>query len=293
MQTENSPTTPYGYVYKITNKTNGECYIGQTTNLPKYRFNTYHGLKCIKQPKLYNALKKYGPDNFTYESIDTTAIDQTTLNNLEIHYILQCDSMNNGYNCDPGGHGRGKRLSEETRHKLSMAAIGRKRSKESIEKSALGIRGRERSEETRRKISESNKGKKHSEETRHKLSLIFTGRKLSKEHIEKSALGHIGHIVSEETRRKISEALKNREWTEENKQAHLKAHKGRKLSEESKRKISEFGRGHIVSEETRRKISIARKGKPCKPFTDEHRRKIAETKLRKRLERFRNSLIVK
>lgn len=48
----------FGYIYKITNPINGKCYIGQTINHPKHRWRKYKNLKCIDQPKLYNALKK-------------------------------------------------------------------------------------------------------------------------------------------------------------------------------------------------------------------------------------------
>jgi hypothetical protein len=75
--------------------------------------------------------------------------------------------------------------------------------------------------------------------------------------------GHLGGIVSEETRLK-----------------HSKVHKGKIVSEETRRKIGEFNKGKIVSEETRKKLSDAHKGKSKKPFSEEHRRKMSESKKR-------------
>lgn len=74
----------------------------------------------------------------------------------------------------------GKKLSQETRKKMSRARKGKPRP-EAIE----WLKGREVSEETRRKISESNKGKKRSDETRERIRQARANQTFSDETREK------------------------------------------------------------------------------------------------------------
>lgn len=157
-------TELYGRIYKLTNKINGKPYIGQSTedDINK-RWDAYKRLDCKRQPKIYNALKKYGPENFLFEVIDNTD-NQLHLDDLEILYVTQFDSIKNGYNCMPGG--KGGKHSEESKKKMS-----------DIKKEHNVWIGRKHSEETKRRMSEShkgitswNKGITTSEETKKKMS---------------------------------------------------------------------------------------------------------------------------
>lgn len=214
MQTEISSQTPHGYIYKITNKINGKCYIGQTINVIR-RFNQYKKIRCKHQPKLYNALKKYNVDEFVFEIFDT-AFDSETLDFLEETYIRCFNSIENGYNCLPGGRVsnsmKGKYHTEEIKRKISEGKRGNKNPNF----------GKPRSEETKRKISNSQKGNKshhfgkcHSDEIKQKISKSLKGRQLSEETKIKLSEGKkgnknytFGKHLSGETRRKISESLK-------------------------------------------------------------------------------------
>lgn len=118
-----------GYIYKLTSPSN-KCYIGQTVNL-KSRLTSYKNFhKKEKQPYIFNALKKYGFDNFTVDIIETIEKETTeelqdSLNTLEIFYIDKFDTTNKekGYNiCKGGNQGRlGVKTSEETKEKLRNA----------------------------------------------------------------------------------------------------------------------------------------------------------------------------
>ncbi len=55
--------------------------------------------------KIYNAMNKYGKENFTCEILEDN-IPVDNLNNKEIYYIEKYDSFNNGYNSTKGGDGR-------------------------------------------------------------------------------------------------------------------------------------------------------------------------------------------
>ena len=90
-------------IYKITNKINGKVYIGQTIyTLARRKANH---IKCAKNGvdrHLYNAMRKYGIDNFDFEEIDH-ADNIEDLNYLEAYYITQYDSVRKGYNMGYGG----------------------------------------------------------------------------------------------------------------------------------------------------------------------------------------------
>jgi hypothetical protein len=150
----------------------------------------------------------------------------------------------------------GKKLSEETRQKMSIAQSKRE----------VGLK---RSEETKRKISLSksganhpNYGKQHSVETRAKLKEAWILRK-------QRALENSEPLISEETGQRISNTQKGRKISETELQKRI----GRKTSEDTKIKISKvlkekyadgnhFNLGRQLTEETRQKISESLKGKP-------------------------------
>lgn len=104
-----------------------------------------------------------------------------------------------------------RKLSEETRRKISET-----------------IKKRWTDQEYRRKMVEPRKGKTFSEEHRMKLSLAMKGIAKTEEHKRKLSLALKGRPKSEETKKKIGEASKGR----------IPWNKGKKHSEEHKRKTS-------------------------------------------------------
>ena len=96
-----------GQIYIIKNKINNKVYIGQTTTNYKTRFIQHCKPSCVRTRhyKLYNAIKKYGKDNFYIELLETN-IPIDKLNEKEISYIEEYNSFNKGYNATKGGDGR-------------------------------------------------------------------------------------------------------------------------------------------------------------------------------------------
>lgn len=97
-----------GTIYVIKNKINEKIYIGQTTLSVKERWDSHKKPSTHKQRssyKLYNAINKYGIDNFYYEILEAN-IPIEELDNKEIAYIENYDSFKNGYNSTKGGDGR-------------------------------------------------------------------------------------------------------------------------------------------------------------------------------------------
>ncbi len=121
-----------GEIYKITNIINNKIYIGKTKTYYKNmkfgsenRFKNHIASAFSKSkkydcPKLYNAIRKYGKDNFKVDIIYTCPIDEVDI--YEIKYITEYNSTNdkNGYNIALGGGGRSVvDVSEEVRKKIS------------------------------------------------------------------------------------------------------------------------------------------------------------------------------
>lgn len=94
-------------IYKITNKINGKPYIGYTSTTLSERWNGHIKKMCNGiNRKLYDAMRKYGIENFRIEEIDRddTATKEEWLQ-LETLYIIVYDSVENGYNMTYGGIG--------------------------------------------------------------------------------------------------------------------------------------------------------------------------------------------
>jgi len=207
-----------GVIYKATNVVNGKSYIGQRVgDFEPYKnkhIKSAMSGRC-KKKHFYNALRKYGPENFNWEIleyIESSSIDdiKTRLNTLEIEYIdffktfgedgIHYDTKY-GYNHPKGGEG----------------SLGRKASNETIEKFKKSIANI--SDETRQKMSESGKNK------------IFT--KTHRQNLSKSRLGK---KRPNSFKNKISEAWKNGSY---NVSGQNNPMYGKKQSDCCKNKISE------------------------------------------------------
>lgn len=154
-------------IYKFTNKLNGKIYIGQTTLTLKKRSSQHYSAK--DEVYFHRALKKYGKENFTEEEI-CSATNLDDLNRLEEHFIQYYGSLRpNGYNIILGGNNfkrvcspmQGRRHSEETKKKMSLAALGKPKNPESIRKMAITKTGTKASKETRDKMSKARVGMKY------------------------------------------------------------------------------------------------------------------------------------
>lgn len=176
----------YGVIYKITNKINGKCYIGQTKNSFKERYSftgngierVYNYHKNLKEKnKMYNkhifyAIKKYGFNSFEINEELDIAYSPEELDNKEIYYIDKFNSFNNGYNKNIGGNGNrglfgksnsfyGKKHNDKTKKYLSEINIGKKATKETRIKMSINNclywKGKQLPESIRIKISETRK----------------------------------------------------------------------------------------------------------------------------------------
>lgn len=89
--------TKFWVVYLHTNLINHKKYVGITcTKKPEYRWGS-KGQGYKQQAKFYNAIKKYGWENFSHEILASGLTEEEALD-LETYYIEKYNSIDNGYN---------------------------------------------------------------------------------------------------------------------------------------------------------------------------------------------------
>lgn len=161
-------------VYMHTNKINGKKYIGITSLKPVERWGT-KGQK-YKTSHFYNAIKKYGWDNFTHEIL-FTELEEQEAKDTEIRLISKYKTKNSeyGYNLTDGGDGvRGYCASEEHRKKISERQKGKtpwnKGKKYNLFANSEIQKIKWQNKDYRQNMVDKNTGKILSEETKDKIS---------------------------------------------------------------------------------------------------------------------------
>ena len=164
-------------------------------------------------PKFYPALRKNGWDAFYW---DFFPCDKDKIRALETVLIAEYDSFHNGYNCTDGGEGG--RHSEESKKKMSESKKGisfTDEHKKNISKALTGNKylvGRTASDESNAKRSKTMMGRKFSKDTLEKMRLAASNQsKETKLKISDSLKKYYKgnpKVVSEETRLRISNSLK-------------------------------------------------------------------------------------
>jgi len=204
-------------VYKCTNKKTQKVYIGQTVKPLHERIKQHYKIAKNSKSKFHKALISYGFENF-YWNVIATAKTKEELNDLEVHYINEYDSIKSGYNMVSGGNGgynefaviknklkAGKSWGEIytpsglkkmilTKEKSSKFLIEYNKNlskEEKIRRAKMGNTARtnsayKHSEITKQKISNSNKGKIVTTEQRKKIS---EKTKEAMQNVDKELLG--------------------------------------------------------------------------------------------------------
>lgn len=198
-------------VYRHTNRTDGKVYIGITYDISR-RWRG-RGIAYKSNPHFWQAIQKYGWDNFNHEVL-FSGLSQEKACEEEIRLIAehQATDREKGYNHSAGGENPlvwqrgekhpmyGKKHSEETRAKLSASHSGEKHR----------CYGKHLPEITRQRIGDANRGRKLPEWQKEFLREINTGKKASLETRQKMSHSRMGHACSEETRQRIRDTKESK-----------------------------------------------------------------------------------
>ena len=98
-------------IYVITNLINSKQYVGKTTYSIEKRWKEhcldYQRAEVNQHRPLYNAMQKYGIDNFHIDILEEN-IPEEQLNDKEKFWISKLDTYYNGYNATLGGDGQSR-----------------------------------------------------------------------------------------------------------------------------------------------------------------------------------------
>ena len=163
-------------IYAHINKINGKVYIGQTC-YKNINQRWRHGEGYKHSPHFYNAIQKYGWENFEHIILFEDICGYELADAIERELIQKYQSNNSeyGYNISSGGS-YGRTLTDETKNKIRISKIGDKNP--NYQKSPSYI--------TRQRMSASHKGIKQSDEWINKRKRVgeqngMYGRTLPKE----------------------------------------------------------------------------------------------------------------
>jgi group I intron endonuclease len=201
-------------IYRIEGP-NGKFYVGSAKRISRRWIEHKRDLRKgdHANPKLQCAWNKHGESAFRLVTLELVeSLDD--LLNREQFWIDTLDAVNCGYNVlQIAGSNLGMKMTEETKRKMSAVHTGRKHGPMSEEQKAYFselYKGKKLSEETRRRMSAARKGGVVSDETRNKISEAHKGKKKSEEHKANLAAANIGKKASPETIAKMKLAHSQR-----------------------------------------------------------------------------------
>ena len=146
------------FLYLVIHNSSGKCYVGNTTNDIESRWIKHKSdARNAHGTYFTRAIRKYGPEAFSWNVIETHNSHKELLE-AEIFMIAYLRGIGADlYNLTDGGEGTaGIKVSQETREKLRAAKLGKPRkpfSDQARHNMSLAALGRLHTPETRAKMS--------------------------------------------------------------------------------------------------------------------------------------------
>lgn len=186
-------------IYSFTNLINGKVYIGSTNDVGiRLRNHKYHAhtSKKYRHYYIYQAMNKYGWDNFKFEVIEECCVLPIIRNERENYWINFYNTLDKefGYNMRLADN---KVISDDTINKMRQAKLGKKHTDEQNKNKSKIMTGNKRS-----------LGHKHTQQAKDNMGKSHIGSKRSAETKARMSLAQTGKIRSEESKRKQSETRK-------------------------------------------------------------------------------------
>lgn len=113
-------------IYQITNKVDGKSYVGVTRFTPEHRWTQHkYNARRLAKTHLHHAINKYGVDNFEVKAVASCVGDWSEAERQVIKSLAPEYNMTNG-----GEITVGRRASKETVEKIRQGNLGKKRTAE-------------------------------------------------------------------------------------------------------------------------------------------------------------------
>lgn len=166
-------------IYMITNNITGDCYIGQSVDIPR-RIKEHFCVNSKPLSPVKEAIRQYGKENFSVSVLEECP-DRSMLYERELYWI---GKLQPAYNIRMGGVGdESYKCRETVKERLRNAGKRQWEAMSDEQKAAQIARltgppvGHPVSPETREKLRQANLGKKASEESKAKRSATFAAKK--------------------------------------------------------------------------------------------------------------------
>ena len=128
-------------IYLITNKINGNKYVGQTMYTAQKRWLQHKQLSNTRNTYFRNAIMKYGVENFKVEILKVCRT-KSEMNRVEKLYIIKLGTLRpGGYNLTLGGEGTpGHTVSKAGRLRMRKAHLGKKQTEEQKRRKSISLK---------------------------------------------------------------------------------------------------------------------------------------------------------